>query len=204
MVSDYSWILVAGVVVVVGLLLHRVARYILGPIGHATYLDAPTRFQLSDVVWLLIELQVALAVCVQFVGLQSAGPFGIILAFLFLAVSAAWFGAMSFLSKIGVTSPRRRATFVLVVLPATVVLLILLPVLPVGGVVAAVQYLQYMRGGAPEFSIGLGSACAALIGGLLVAVAVGKLLRGLSAWVVAGSRTAEASQITSSQITPGS
>jgi hypothetical protein len=131
--------LVLGVIV-----LRLTAQWILGPIGRVSTPMAPRRFQLNDCLWLLIMLQAVLAVSVQFIGLES-GFFNHFLAFLIFAVTGIWIGAVSFLSKVGITNPMRRASFVLFVLPATLAVLIAIPMVSLLGVLRAGEHFHYLQ-----------------------------------------------------------
>lgn len=100
-------------------------RFMLGPISRAAgRLRAPTRFQLSDILWLLVHFQIALWYCVRYVGVQQLGFFSITLLTLSLAVLATWAGAVSFVSRAGVIQGKRRVTFILFHLPATLIFMI--------------------------------------------------------------------------------
>ena len=121
-------------------MLPLIGRAILGPISRlAGALQAPTRFQLSDFVWLLVILQAVMGGVVQFVGVETRGPFEAILLYLVFASVAVWCGAVSFLSRAGVTEPRRRAVFTLVIMPGTLTLMIGIPV----GIVLFVMWLMH-------------------------------------------------------------
>src|SRR5689334_17545332 len=79
---------------------------ILRPISRmAGRLRAPTRFLLSDFFWLVIQLQFALGYCVRFIGIEHPDYFALIGGFLFLATVWMWAGAVSFMSRAGVTIP---------------------------------------------------------------------------------------------------
>jgi hypothetical protein len=96
----------------------------LGPINRvAGRLRARTRFQLSDFFWLLIHAQMALTFCVRYVGREQRIYFPVMLGFLTLAVTGMWAGSLSCLSRAGVTDPRRRAIFVLFLVPLTLALM---------------------------------------------------------------------------------
>ena len=101
-----------------------IGLFVLGPINRAAgRLRAPTRFQLSDFLWLLVQVQLALAYCVEFVGVKHLWFFTLVLGFLLTAVTAMWAGGVSFMSRAGVTHPPRRAVFVLFLLPMTLALM---------------------------------------------------------------------------------
>jgi hypothetical protein len=93
---------------------------VLRPISRmAGRLHAPTRFMLSDFFWLVIQLQLAMGYCVRFIGVEHLDYFLLIGGFFFLATIGMWAGAVSFMSRAGVTVPSRRAVFILFLLPVT-------------------------------------------------------------------------------------
>ena len=166
-----------------------IGRLILGPVNRAAgLLKAPTRFQLSDFVWLLVQLQIVLAACVQFVGVETDGLFLVLLSFWSFAVVAMWAGAVSFLSRAGVTHPWRRASFILLVLPGTLGILIGTPMLALGLFVVPFRYLASVAEGYEPFSwlrVILGVTLGALVLGAVLLF--GWSLRRLSEWVAKGT-----------------
>ena len=112
--------------VIIGLLLAVVlpavlGRWVLGPVSdRAGRLQGVLRFQLSDFFWLVIQFQLVLGYCVRFVGVRQAVLFPLTLIGTSLGMAALWMGAISFMSRAKVTEGRRRATFVMFVLPAVV------------------------------------------------------------------------------------
>ena len=173
-------IIAIGVPTIVGLI-------VLGPINKAAgRLQAPTRFQLSDFLWLLVQVQFALAYCVEFVGVRHAWFFTMVLGFLGLAVFGMWLGGVSFMSRAGVTHPPRRAVFILFLLPSTLALMMITTLLLVVAVVTSAGFSfsleyrvqiedSYQRLGLSPFVVTLG---------LISLPIFGAALRWLSRWVV--------------------
>jgi len=99
--------------------------YVLGPISQAAgRLRAPTRFMLSDILWLLVHVQLILWYCLRFIGTQQHEFFVLTLTALLLGILAIWAGAISCASRAGVIRPSRRVTFILFHLPATLILIV--------------------------------------------------------------------------------
>lgn len=166
-----------------------VGRAVLGPINHAAgKLQAPTRFQLSDFLWLLVHVQLALGYCVEFVGIQQRFFFPLMLGFLSLAVLGLWAGGVSFLSRAGVTHPPRRAVFILLLLPLTLALMMTSTILLVVAVVTSAGLVDFSYDYRSQIAAGderlalspwaMGLAVAAL-------PVLGYALRRGSLWVVA-------------------
>jgi hypothetical protein len=177
--------LVMGIVLLV-----TIGNLVLGPVNKAAgRLQAPTRFQLNDFFWLLVQLQLALGFCVRMVEEGELAPFVILLGFLTLATIAMWAGAVSFVSKAGVTDGWRRGVFVLVQLPATLALMMGTPVFFAVALVLPLKYFGDVVDGnrilEPQL-IFVGAL--QLIGISLTLVISGWLLRRLSLWILAGSR----------------
>lgn len=154
--------------------LWAISRWVLGPFAEAARaLHAPTRFFLSDFIWLLVLLQASFAAA-RLV-LDQQGAFIAILVFLLLASVAIWGGAVGVLSRAGINQALRRGIFVLVLLPAVLLLLAAIGV----GIVAAVAWLA----SGPD---SLGAAAAILPAGITAIVAVAWALRQLTRWIAAG------------------
>jgi hypothetical protein len=170
------------------LLAPLVAWLILGPVNRAGgKLKAPTRFHLIDFVWLLVQFQVGLGFCLQYVGFQYRGSFLMLLTFFSFAMLTMWAGAVSFLSRAGVRNSMKRGAFIVILLPATLVLMVLIPLLPAGcyllesdpQMMALVLRLQFI--------IPQGTGIAVAILGAVLLPAVGFFLNRLSAWIVRGA-----------------
>ena len=178
-------LLVVGVAVLVA-----VGHLVLGPVNKAAgQLKAPTRFQLNDFFWLLVQLQLALGFCLRIVEPGEVGPFVVLLGFMTLASVLMWAGAVSFVSKAGVTNGWRRGAFVLVQLPATLALMMGTPIFLAVALVMPIKYCSDLidTSRAPNPTIVIVGALQ-LIGIALGLVTSGWLLRRLSLWILAGSR----------------
>ncbi|MFM2096261.1 MAG: hypothetical protein RIS70_3385 [Planctomycetota bacterium] len=107
------------------LCLAPVAHYVLGPINRVVAnLRAPSRFQLNDFFWLLVQWQLLLGACVSFVGTRQWRFFTSLVTAGTIVVVLLWSGAVSFISRAGIDCPRRRAVFVVFLLPATLSLMV--------------------------------------------------------------------------------
>ena len=166
-----------------------IGLFVLGPINRAAgRLRAPTRFQLSDFLWLLVQVQLALAYSVEFVGVKHMWFFALVLGFLLTAAVAMWAGGVSFMSRAGVTHPPRRAVFVLFLLPITLALMMTATLLLVAAVVTSagvsfsLEYRVQIEYGIQRLNLGPISAG---IGMSLLPV-LGYGLRRMSRWVVQG------------------
>lgn len=105
-------------------------RWMIQPINEkGGRLQAPTQFLLTDFVWLVLQLQLALGFCVSWIGVEQTRLFPAILAFLLFAVTMLWLFGVGFLSRAGVTQPLRRAVFTVLLLPATLGVMMALPLL---------------------------------------------------------------------------
>jgi hypothetical protein len=105
-------------------------RWMLQPINlKAGRLQAPTQYLLTDFVWLVLQLQLALGFCVTWIGVEQRRFFPLVLSFLVFAVTLLWLYGVGFLSRAGVTQPARRAMFTLLLLPASLGVMMTLPAL---------------------------------------------------------------------------
>jgi hypothetical protein len=157
-------------------------RWILSPFAEAVrILRAPRRFLLSDFIWLFVLLQASLAAA-RF-ALDETSTFVIILGFLVLASIAIWGGAVSALSRAGVSQASRRGVFVLVLLPAILVLM--------AGIAAELVSLAALCVAVftSELEANLGLWMAPL--GVPVIAAAGWALRRLTRWVVADVQSSD-------------
>jgi hypothetical protein len=101
-------------------------HWILRPLAkEARWLNLPTRFTLSDFVWLLLLLQIVLAAVVAIAppDLENAVPLTGLLVFFGGSATALWVFGISALSKAGITQPLRRGVFTVFLLPAVLLLL---------------------------------------------------------------------------------
>lgn len=107
-------------------------RWMIQPINEqGGRLRAPTQYLLTDFVWLVLQLQLALGFCVSWIGIEQTRLFPAILGFLFFAVTMLWLFGVGFLSRAGVTQPARRAMFTMLLLPASLGVMMTLPALMV-------------------------------------------------------------------------
>jgi hypothetical protein len=101
-------------------------HWILRPLAkEARWLNLPTRFTLSDFVWLLVLLQIVLAAVVAIAppDLENAVPLTGLLVFFGGSATLLWVFGISALSKAGITQPLRRGVFTVFLLPAVLLLL---------------------------------------------------------------------------------
>jgi hypothetical protein len=123
------WLLVSFVVYFV-LSASLLGRWMIQPINEkGGRLRAPTQYLLTDFVWLVLQLQLALGFCVSWVGIEQQRLFPAILGFLVFAVTMLWLFGVGFLSRAGVTQSLRRAIFTMVLLPASLGVMMTLPAL---------------------------------------------------------------------------
>lgn len=105
-------------------------RWMLQPINEkGGRLRAPTQYLLTDFVWLVLQLQLALGFCVSWIGIEQTRLFPTVLGFLVFAVTLLWLFGVGFLSRAGVMQPARRAMFTLLLLPASLGVMMALPAL---------------------------------------------------------------------------
>lgn len=161
---------------------------ILGPINRtAGRLKAPTRFQLSDFLWLLVQVQLVLGYCVEFVGVRQRHFFVLMLGFLALATLALWSGAVSFMSRAGVTHPPRRAIFILFLLPVTLALMMVTTLLLLVTAGTTLGYIALSRDYRMQLETGYHGLALTPIGigvAILILPLLGYGLRRLSSWIV--------------------
>lgn len=162
---------------------------ILRPISKvAGRMRAPNRFMLSDFFWLVIQLQLALGYCVQFVGIEHVDFFILICGFLTWATVCMWAGAVSIMSRAGVVIPSRRAAFILFLLPVTLAVMMGASFSVLLGVILQFEFVSedFQRGleiMAAKSHLGLREI---LIGfALLPALCYG--LRQMGFWILNGS-----------------
>jgi len=165
-------------IVVLLITLPLFGRWVLGPFTEAVRaLRAPSRFFMSDFIWLLVLLQASFAAA-RLVPRDQGGSFGIILTYLVLASVAIWGGAVSALSRAGVLQTLSRGVFVLVLLPTVLVLMV--------GVAAELGALTGLAIALLTSELELEPAMYLAPLGVPAIVAAGWTLRQLTRWVVAG------------------
>ena len=159
-------------------------RWLLEPVNRAAgHLNAPTRFQLTDFIWLMIQLQVMLGVVLVQIREQVSqqGQF-VILGLLSLPVVVMWAASVSTVSRAGILQPLRRAVLILVLVPGTLAELMAAPVL----VVAAILAFNSQPGdwADRQWSNSLAIRLLTLISAAVLAVLWALALRWLSFWVL--------------------
>lgn len=178
-----TWPYVALLIIYFVITSSLLGRWMLQPINEAGgRLRAPRKFLLTDFLWLVLQLQLALGFCVSWVGVEQKRLFPAILGFLTFAVSMLWLFGVGFLSRAGVTQPLRRAVFTLVLLPGTLAVMMILP-----GIVVLIGVLESDFSAWGEFSIPLREYSRGKM--LLWIVAptlpvIGWMLRQVSYWIV--------------------
>jgi hypothetical protein len=158
-------------------------RWMLQPINtKAGRLQAPTQYMLTDFVWLVLQLQLALGFCVTWIGIEQRRLFPVILAFLFFAVTVLWLYGVGFLSRAGVMQPARRAMFTLLLLPASLGVMMALPALLV---LLAVLQLDLSAWGDLAIALGDFRRYNVLLWIITPTLPlIGWLLRQISFWIV--------------------
>lgn len=176
------WILAALLVYFV-VVATALGRWMLQPINaQGGRLQAPTQFLLTDFVWLVLQLQLALGFCVTWIGVEQYRMFPLILSFLLFAVTLLWLFGVGFLSRAGVTQPARRAMFTLLLLPASLGVMMALPAML--AMIIALE-IRFPEGSYPSLALGEFQHARPLlwlITPLLPAIAW--MLRQISFWIV--------------------
>lgn len=159
-------------------------HWLLGPVNRAAgHLNAPTRFMLTDFIWLMIQLQLVLGLVLQ--AIRETLPLNaqlLILALLCLPVLVLWVASVSVVSRAGITQPLRRATLILVLVPGALAEIMAVPLVVVAGIVFATQ-------SRPEFfpsaiNDGPAARVAILVAAAMALILWAGLLRWLSFWVL--------------------
>ena len=164
-----------------------VAWLILGPVNRTGgKLKAPTRFHLIDFVWLLVQFQVGLGFCLQYIGVQYQRSFLMLLTFFSFAVLTMWAGAVSFLSRAGVRNSIKRGVFIVVLLPATLLLMVVIPLFPATCFLLETDPRMMELVLRLDFNIPRGTGMVAAAVGAVALPAAGLLLNRISAWIVRG------------------
>lgn len=169
-------------------------RWLLEPVNRAAgHLNAPTRFILTDFLWLMIQLQVMLAVVLVQIREQmpQRGQF-VILGILALPVIILWAASVSVVSRAGITLPLRRAILILVLVPGALAEIMAVPILLIG------CYLAFTASpgdwAARFWSESLEVRILSLVAGTVLVVLWALALRWLSFWVLATPATAVAAK----------
>lgn len=155
--------------------------WLLYPVNRAAgHLNAPTRFMLTDFIWLMIQLQLVLGFVMNWIeGATSANWLLVLIFLLSLPVVVMWGASVSVVSRAGITQPLRRAVLILVLVPGSLAVIVAGPVLIVSGI-AALNDLSYTRLDRAMLSIGI------WLGAAVLTIAFAFILRRLSFWVLTG------------------
>jgi hypothetical protein len=171
-------------------------RWLLEPVNRAAgHLNAPTRFMLTDFIWLMIQLQVMLGLVLVQIREQvpQTGQF-VILGALGLPVVILWAASVSVVSRAGITQPLRRAALILVLVPGALAEIMAVPLVVIGGITAATATPGDWA--TQIWSPSLAMRILGLAGATVLVVLWAIALRWLSFWVlaapVAAAVTAEA------------
>lgn len=152
-------------------------NWALGPLIAATrQTPTPTRFMLSDLLWLMVQLQLAMGLVVWAVpaDLPTSTRVGA-MVFLCVPVVGFWYGCLHGVDQAGIQQPLRRAMAFVVLLPGTTLAVVALPLLTM----AWLALLGDERRAPAEFGL--------VTVQLAVAAAASVSLRWLATWIVARS-----------------
>jgi hypothetical protein len=166
---------------VVMTLAHRAGRWILEPLSkESQLLNLPTRYSLSDFMWLLVMLQLALGVVVALVPRESRFTEfrTVLLTFLCGTAVVLWAFGVSSLSRAGVTRPLRRGVFTVFLLPAMVFFLM---ATGIGAVAAVVAFVAMFT---DRSFVGV----IASLGGAILWPLICWLLRKVAEWILSSSQ----------------
>lgn len=169
------------IVVIPTLIGYSVFRPISGQIRQG---DRRTQFMLTDFIWLVFQLQIALAVG-SAVPRESRYSFSLILGYLSFATIAAWWGAVTTLMRAGVQQPFRRAVFILFLLPSVLLLMVgaTVAVLVCAFLGVELSVEGWLREDNDAVLMGIVWTCGLLPVALLT-VGACRLLRKLAVWIV--------------------
>ena len=159
-------------------------HWLLEPVNRAAgHLNAPTRFILTDFLWLMIQLQVMLAVVMQTIAeAMPQRAVLMVLGILCLPVVVLWAASVSVVSRAGIRHPLRRAVVILLLVPGSLAEVMALPLLVVGGFAFVANHEAWTWQHRWRDDIAARLAIVALIA---VAIAVAAfVLRRLSFWVM--------------------
>ena len=172
-------------------------HWLLGPVNRAAgQLNAPTRFQMTDCFWLMIHLQVMLAVAMPWLRETVRGPgIFLIVGILSLPIVILWAASVSVVARAGITQPLRRAAVVLILVPGALAVIVAVPFVIVGLIEAVrpgpVPFLLPQQYDATQTAARVGQVLLAGMGVVIAAL----LIRWLSHWVLALSGRADVSPL---------
>lgn len=147
------------------------------PVLRASEAEAPIRFQLTDLIWLLVQLQMAMALATYAIPATMPGTVRVwALVFLCIPMLLFWVASLRIVSGAGIRNPLRRAAVFVVYLPGVVASLLGLPLL-------VLDFTRSLAASEPESLPGVGPY---LTGGRLAALLIFALsLRWIARWAVA-------------------
>jgi hypothetical protein len=159
-------------------------NWLLGPVNRAAgRLNAPTRFVLTDIVWLMLQLQLVLGLLMMyFRDTIPLRPLLVILGAWCLMVVVLWAASVSVVSRAGITQPLRRATVILVLVPLALAEIMAVPVLLIATAAVLSPDSAFWR--AVNVTGGTGTRVATVVAVGFTAVVVAFMLRWLSFWVL--------------------
>jgi hypothetical protein len=169
------------------------AWWMLEPINRvAGELKGTTRFMLTDVLGLMILLQIGLAITGgalsgNDVRGESVAQYWLLLALMGILVCVLWAASVSVVSRAGITRPLRRIAVMVLCVPGTLAIMVTLPAL-IGAV--AVGVFGVLMGNDLRF-VPL-PVFGAMVAGCVALALAAFALRCLSYWSLAGSPGAEA------------
>lgn len=186
-------ILAIGLLTILLAWLPGIALTTLGPINKAAgTINAPKRFQISDLLWLSALLQGVLAFCIQTIDVDLREAFVPVCGFLTMSVFAIWVAGVSFLSRAGGVSVWKRACLFLLSLPGTLAMMIGTPAAILCAALAVNHYFEQVAHGERSFDNGMAVVVAVSgISGVAVLAAAAWGLRRLSHWIVGDEQPAK-------------
>ena len=174
-------------------------HWVLRPMARETrQLNLPTRFTMSDFVWLLLLLQIVLAALAPLgpPDPENAAPLAGLLLFFGGSATALWAFGISSLSRAGVTQSLRRGVFTVFLLPA---LLLFLMATGMGCFAVfpaiAVAFQNDMR-------LDIAVVLFWMAVGFLAWALISWLLRKVAEWVLGGSRAVVPQQSSAMDLPP--
>jgi hypothetical protein len=163
------------------------AWWMLEPINRvAGVLKATTRFLLTDVIGLMILLQIGLAVSGRAlsgneVRREAAAMYWLLVAAIAILATVLWAASVSVVSRAGIIRPLRRIVVMVLLIPGTLAVMVSLPAAVMILVVGSASSILDAGDEPPAIVL----AIAALSAVALAAAAFG--MRWLSFWALAGS-----------------
>jgi hypothetical protein len=164
-------------------------HWILQPLAkEARWLNLPTRFTLSDFVWLLLLLQIVLAAVVAVAppDLENSVPLTGLLVFFGGSATLLWVFGISALSRAGITQPLRRGVFTVFLLPAVLLLLMATGI----GFVAVVPaiVIPLMESELSRHETVIATVWGGCVIGFMAWALLSWLFRKVAEWVLGGNR----------------